>query len=60
MMKLMQKGWIHFLGSDAHDLKERIPIMEDCVKKLKKKITPERLEQVLYTNPKKYLENKFI
>lgn len=60
MMKLMEKGWIHFLGSDTHDLKERAPIMEDCVKKLKKKITPERLEKVLYTNPKKCLENKFI
>lgn len=60
MMKLMEKGLIHFLGSDTHDLKHRVPIMEDCVKKLKKKVSTERLEKILYTNPKKCLENKFI
>lgn len=60
MTKLLANGWIHFLGSDTHDLQERPPVMADCVKKLEKKVTPERLEKLLYVNPKKCLENKFI
>lgn len=60
MTTLLANGWIHFLGSDAHDLEGRAPIMADCVKKLRKKIAPERLEKLLYENPRKCLENKLL
>lgn len=60
MMKLLENGWIHFLGSDAHDLQERAPVMADCVRKLEGKVAPERLEKLLYINPKRCLENKFV
>ncbi|MDK2808972.1 MAG: protein-tyrosine phosphatase, partial [Clostridiales bacterium] len=59
--KLMASGLIHLLGSDAHSDTKRPPLMLDAVTLLRKKNIPEALlEKILYVNPERILQNKYI
>ena len=59
-MKLMSRGLVHFLGSDAHNTDSRQPVMEQAVKVLNKKIDPDIMEKVLVSNPEHFLRNEYI
>lgn len=59
-MKLFANGKVHFLGSDCHNTDSRRAIMEQAVRKLKKKIDPDILKKVLEDNPKQFLKGEFI
>lgn len=52
--KLIKEGFMHFLGSDCHDLRERRPYMRQAAQLLIKK----EAEHILERNPKMMLEGK--
>ena len=59
--KLIQSGYIHLLGSDCHNMEHRPPRMKDAVEALrKKKVSEDILERILFRNPQRVLENKYI
>lgn len=59
--KLLMQGMVHLLGSDAHGVKHRPPLMLDTVKLLEKKRVPEELlERILFDNPNRIIQNKYI
>ncbi len=49
--QLFKNGMIHFLGSDCHDSKVRIPNIEKAVDALLKKCKEEMVYQIVYENP---------
>ena len=57
---LMEQNLIHFLGSDCHNESIRPPIMEDCIMQLRKKISYQNLNKVIYENPTKFLQKKYL
>lgn len=54
--KIIDQGMIHFLASDCHDFKNRIPNMEKAVQVLLKKCDADIIDQILYENPRGILE----
>ena len=58
--KLVMEGYIHFIASDSHDRKNRIPCMKRIADSLSKKLDKARLDTIFIQNPKKLLENKYI
>lgn len=51
MIKLLKSGLIEFVGSDAHDTKERRPVMRECRQYLNKKLGAAQTRQILEKNP---------
>ncbi len=58
--KLLNLGLVHFLGTDAHNMDSRKPVMEKAIKVLKKKADPEILEGILINNKERLLNNEYI
>lgn len=58
--KLLKRGWVHFLGTDAHGAKERSPVILNTVNYLYKKIGEDRVRQLLWENPLIMLEDKHL
>lgn len=58
--KMIAESLIHFIGSDCHNTDSRPPIMEAAIKKLRKKVPKDSLEKILYENPKKLMDKKYI
>lgn len=58
--KMLDYGMISFLASDAHDLKNRAPVLLDAVKKIEKKYGAEDAEDYFLNNPSQIIENKMI
>lgn len=59
--KLLENGYIHFLGSDCHGAERRKPLMKDAIGKLKPGFVNSRLaEKILFENPMNMLEGKYI
>lgn len=57
---LLEQGLIHLIGSDCHDEKVRIPSMIKTAQMLMKKYDEGLVNKILFTNPLKVLENKYI
>lgn len=55
--KLIDYDLLHFVGSDAHNLKDRTPRMGECAAFLQKKYGEKYARQILQHNPEKILEN---
>lgn len=58
--KAIKEGYIQFLGSDAHQLEWRPPVMKDAVAMIEKKTPEHYLERILIKNPDKLRNNEFI
>ena len=58
--KLVNKGLVHFLGSDCHDSKNRVPRMQAAVEILQKRCEEGLLNRLCLTNPVSILENTYI
>jgi len=54
--KLMKMDLIHYIGTDAHGIRERIPNMGKCAEYLEKKIGQDYAWQLLYENPRKIIQ----
>lgn len=58
--KLIKGGYIQFLGSDCHCASWRAPVMKDAVDILRKKISDDVLDKLLFTNPYILKKNNFL
>lgn len=58
--KLVKEQYISFFGTDAHDMEERAPYVQDYVPWIEKKCGREYLEKTFLENPQKIVENKYI
>ena len=56
--KLLSYGMVDLVGSDCHDLKQRLPRMGECAAWLEKKAGSAYTEKLLRGNAEKILENK--
>ena len=56
----MREEYISFFGTDAHDLEERAPYINDYVTWIRKKCGEDLLRQIFVKNPHKMIENKYI
>ncbi len=65
--KIIARGWVHLLATDSHNDDYRPPVMKEPVEKLKKYLNKfgsennvELLDDILFHNPKKLLNNEYI
>lgn len=58
--RLLKNRCVHFVADDSHNTEGRCPLMEAAAEKLKQKIDPGDVERILYFNPRRLLENKYI
>ncbi|MDD3173963.1 MAG: hypothetical protein PHF63_10025 [Herbinix sp.] len=58
--KLINQGLVHFVGSDCHDEKVRIPNMNSAAKALHKKCEVELVNKIFLDNPINILENTYL
>ena len=54
--KAMERGLLHFIGSDAHDTGQRRPDLEKCAQYLEKTMGAEYRDQIMILNPQEILE----
>ena len=58
--KLLQRQQAHFIGSDAHDMVNRPPLLRDCFLHIHKKYGDEYAARVFYENAQAVVENRMI
>lgn len=56
--KVMKEDLLHFIGSDTHDSRMRIPLIGKCSSYLEKNMGKEYMEKILIENPRTILEEK--
>lgn len=56
--KLMKNDFLHFIGTDGHDVKERPPHMAACAAYMEKKMGAEYTRRILVENPSRILNSK--
>lgn len=50
---------VHFVATDAHDEKNRPPILRECFLRINKKFGPEYAQQLFWFNPRALLDDVF-
>ena len=55
MQRLLQQDLVHLIGSDCHDLAERVPNIADAVERITQKLGPDALTRV-HTYEEKFLQ----
>ena len=55
--KLMKSRYVHFIASDAHDLKQRKPQLKACYQKVKKRFGKDYADILFIENPRAVLED---
>ncbi len=58
--RYIRENQVHFLASDCHNIKTRGPQIEDMLRKAKIHINENNINQMLYINPSKVIDNKYI
>ncbi|MDD2971677.1 MAG: protein-tyrosine-phosphatase [Lachnospiraceae bacterium] len=58
--KLLKNGRVHFLATDAHNATERAPEMKNCIYKLYRKYDEKYIDDLIYKNARKVIENVYI
>lgn len=58
--KLLKRDLVHFVGTDAHDQKDRAPYMRKCVYYIEKKFGEERAKRIFQENPSLLIQDKII
>lgn len=58
--KLLKEEYVSFLSSDAHGIRNRTPHIQKCADYIGKKYNVIYVEELLYTNPKKLINNELI
>ena len=56
--RLLKAGKVHFVASDAHDLKSRPPRLETCWRKVSKHYGEEYARQLFYENARQMLDEE--
>ena len=57
---LMKEKCIHFIGTDAHSNRSRAPKMKQCITYLYKRLGREQVQNILFTNPEKIIQDRRI
>lgn len=57
---VLKSGMIHFIGSDMHDLKKRIPVLQTAADWVEKKYGSGEAADYFRNNPSMILENKIL
>ncbi len=60
LRRLMEENLIHFLGSGYYEGKGTPPIMATCIRQLYKKIAKKTLDKVIYDNPNRFLQKRYL
>lgn len=58
--KLLKAGMVHFIASDAHDVKYRPPLLRECFLRVHKKYGQEYAAALFYDNAQAVIENREI
>jgi len=58
--KLLERGLVHFIGSDCHNLTDRKPQMKTPLDTLKKSAYTRQIEKIMSVNRDCFLHNQFI
>lgn len=58
--KLLKQHQIHFIATDAHDLRKRAPYLADCAEYVARKIGKEYSRLLCYENPLRIIRNEEI
>lgn len=58
--KLLGQGLVHFIATDAHDLRRRCPCLSACAKYLEKKFGADDSRRLLHDNPGCVLRDEYI
>ena len=58
--KLLQRRWVHFLGTDTHGADERAPRAKDAVTFLEKRYGEDTIKELLWDNPMTMVEDKHL
>lgn len=58
--KLLKENYVHFVGSDAHDMRRRAPLLGRCGDYLEKRIGLSETRRILSENPGKIIANEYI
>lgn len=58
--KLLQHDMVHFISSDCHSDRVRVPMMQTTVKHLQKKCDDEQINRIFINNPTNILEDIYI
>jgi protein-tyrosine phosphatase len=58
--QLVYRRLIHFIGSDCHDNKVRVPVMKAVAEIFRKKNNVELIDLLLRDNPSKIIENSYL
>ena len=57
---LIKLGLVHLIASDCHDIKVRIPYMRKTAQMMARKYDESLVDKILFSNPIKVLEDKYI
>lgn len=57
---MLKQRQVHFIATDAHDMKKRAPYLSDCAAFIKKKYGEDYAETLFYENPLCVIEDKDI
>lgn len=60
LKKMVKEDCLHFVGTDAHSMHRRAPLMKKCAKYLSKKFGEDTVIKLLMDNPSKIIQNKII
>jgi protein-tyrosine phosphatase len=58
--RLLREQCVHFVGSDAHDSRHRVPLLGKCAAYLERKIGRTETERILCENPRRIIQNQYI
>lgn len=58
--RMLKEQMVHFIASDAHDIRKRPPLLRDCFLRVHKKYGEEYAAQVFYHNAQAVIENQVI
>lgn len=58
--KLLKQRQVHFVATDAHDMKKRLPCLSDCADHVRKKYGEDYCRELFCDNPLYVIRNKEI
>ena len=58
MMRLMKKGLVHFVATDAHDSRRRRPEIKVCKELLEKELGKDKVKNIFEDNPIRMLKGE--
>ena len=58
--KAIRSGYIHLIGTDAHNADIRPPLMQKCAEHLFKKYDENLAQKIVFENPNRIIRNEFI